>query len=290
MSENGVTTNSGPVRIDLNAVLLERLGAKRMRWIPRALIRTLERMIRQDELNRLLRVAYPLRGSDFCSEILRQLDVSYDITHSDRLPQPGSDSRVIFVSNHPLGGLDGLIITELVAKATATNDIHFVVNDLLAAVEPLSDLFLPVNKHGRQSRQAIVRLEEAFAGPSPMMMFPAGLVSRLGAEGAIADLSWQKMFVNQAMKHHRDIIPLHFIGENSRFFYKFAALRKKLGMTFNIEQVRLPAELVGARGSHFTIVVGERIPWQTLQGGNKAIETAGKIRSIVYALKPQSNE
>lgn len=275
-----------PVQIDLAAVLRQRLGEHRMRWVPRFVVGALERFIRQDDLNELLRSAWPRRGAEFCDHVLRQLEVECDIRHAERLPAPGEASRVIFVSNHPLGGLDGMIITRLVASATASPDIRFVVNDLLGAVEPLSDVFLPVNKHGRQSRRAVGRLEEAFAGSAPMMMFPAGLVSRLHPDGEIRDLQWQKMFIHQAIKHRRDIVPLHFIGENSRFFYKFAALRKKLGIAFNIEQVRLPAELVGSRGKHYTIVVGHRIPWQELRGGADAPECAEKIRNIVYALKP----
>ncbi|MCM1110132.1 MAG: 1-acyl-sn-glycerol-3-phosphate acyltransferase [Clostridium sp.] len=280
----GTAKNHPMVTIAVEGVLRQRLGQRRMRWIPGFLIRGLERFIRQERLNQLLHNSYPHRGCRFCESVLKEMNVTYDVVHPERLPEPGADSRVIFVSNHPLGGLDGLILSDMIGHACATEDIRFVVNDLLAAVEPLTDIFVPVNKHGRQGREAVSRLEQSFEGDAPVVMFPAGLVSRLGDDGTIRDLEWQKMFVNRAIKSRRDIVVLRFIGENSSFFYKFARARKTLGIGFNVEMTRLPAELVRAEGSHFRIVVGERIAWQTLRGGTEAVSQAEAIRRMVYEL------
>lgn len=279
-----IMEDSGPIKIDVRAVVRNRLG-KRSRFIPGFLLSWLERFIRQERLNELLRNSYPKRGADFCRSVLTDMRVTYDVVHPDRLPSV-DDSRVLYVSNHPLGGLDGIILTDMLSRRVDADGNRcgacFVVNDLLDYVEPLRDVFVPVNKHGRQHREAVERLERVFEGPESVVMFPAGLCSRRGADGVVADLEWQKMCVNRAVKSGRDIIPLHFIGENSPFFYKFANLRKRLGLRFNFEMLRLPAELVDSEGRNFTVVVGERISIAQFRGGSDAMEEACRLRQIVY--------
>lgn len=273
--------NDTQLRIDIDAVLRQRAPRLR-RWMPRAMVRALERFVHQDEMNRLLEATAGLRGADFCRGVLSHLGVSCSLQPGSALPA-AADSRVIFVSNHPLGGLDGMALIALLAEGMQ-RPVKAVVNDLLMAVEPLSDVFLPVNKHGRQNRADGIRLEEAFAAEGPLLMFPAGLCSRRGADGTVADLDWQKMFVNHAIRHQRDIIPLHFSGRNSNFFYNFASLRRRLGIRFNIEMTRLPAEVFLSRGKCFSVAVGDRIPWQSLRGGAGALQQAAEIRRIVYTL------
>ena len=160
----------------------------------------------------------------------------------------------------------------------------FVVNDLLNFVEPLRPIFLGVNKHGAQSRGKVSDIDEAFDGDAPIMMFPAGLVSRRGDDGRVADLKWNKMAVVKAISSRRDIIPVHFSGENSQFFYKFAHLRTRLGLRLNIEMVRLPKEVILSEGSHFTLTFGNPVPWQSLSGGKDALAEAARLRTLVYEL------
>lgn len=266
-----------PIIIDVEAVVKARLGAK-ARYVPAFIYRYLERVIRQERLNQLLVHNFPNTGAEFCRGVIADLNVGYDVVHPERLP--GSDARrVLFVSNHPLGGLDGMILADMLWSRGI--EARFVVNDLLDAVEPLRDIFVPVNKHGRQSRAAVERLDAVFQSPSPVVMFPAGMVSRRRG-GTIADLKWQKMFVNRAIKSKRDIVPLRFIGENSPFFYKFANLRESLGLKFNIEMVRLPAEVIAAEGSKFSIVVGQRISYKDFKGGADADAEAQMMRRLIY--------
>lgn len=272
------------IEINLREILRQRLGEKRMRFVPSFLVRQLENFIRQDRLNELLHIAYPLTGFEFCEKVLGEMNISYEIEHADRLPKPGPESRVVFVSNHPLGGLDGMVLAAWLCRALETPDVKFIVNDLLSAVRPMSNLFVPVNKHGKQSREAVERIEQVFESNDPVVMFPAGLVSRVSPDGTVRDLQWQKMFVNRAISSKRDVIPLHFIGNNSSFFYNFAKMRKRLGIAFNLEMLRLPAEFVGSENSCFKIVVGDRIPWQELTGGSQALRQAEELRRIVYRL------
>lgn len=271
----------GPLEINVGEVLRQRIP-RYWRFIPKRLVHWLERTVCQDELNRLLRDNFPRRDADFCRGVLDDLGVTVNFHNLDNLP-PKELTRVLFVSNHPLGGLDGMALIDFVRTYYGVAP-RFIVNDLLNAVEPLSDTFIPVNKHGAQSREAIRRLDEAFASDAPLLMFPAGLVSRRGKKGVVADLEWQKMFVAKTRQYGRDIIPLHFYGENSSFFYKFAKFRRRIGLKFNIEMIYLPREVFRSKGKTFDVVVGKPIPHASLDDMPPA-RKAQQIRQMVYALE-----
>ncbi len=169
-------TDNDAMRIDLDGVLRQRLP-RLSRFIPRFAVEWMKRTIRQDDLNRILEENAGLEGADFARGALKSLDIKVEARFEDRLPSP-AERRVLYVSNHPLGGLDGLALIDYVQRRHGGN-VYFVVNDLLSAVKPLESVFLPVNKFGRQNREAVKAVEDAFAGDDPVIMFPAGLVSRL---------------------------------------------------------------------------------------------------------------
>lgn len=271
------------LRIDIDGVLRTR-AAKLRRFMPRFVVKWLERLICQEKLNLMLEKSGHLKDADFCRAVLEYLNITRIIKGAENLPQDASGWRAIFVCNHPLGGLDGMALIDYLSKKSPTGRVRFVVNDLLMAIEPLRGVFLPVNKHGGQSRDAAEALEDAMSGDDPVIVFPAGLVSRL-QEGEIKDLDWNKMFVNKAQTYQRDVIPMHFSGCNSRFFYKFANLRKRLRIPFNLEMVLLPREVFGNENSIFEITIGERIPHDTLEGGRQGWATAQKIKETVYKLR-----
>lgn len=252
-------------------------------FIPRPFISGIESFICQKEMNRLLDATDGLHGAAFCDEVLHHLNITYSISGEENIPTEPHDSRVLFVSNHPLGGLDGITLISALSRITGQK-VKFLVNDLLMAVSPLHDTFLPINKHGSQNRNSVDSINKAFGGPQPIVIFPAGLCSRMQKNNVVADLQWQKSFVSRAIQSQRDIIPLHFDARNSNFFYNFAKIRKALRIPFNLEMLRLPAEVVKSRDKHFKITVGKRIPFQSLKGGAAAPEQARLIRDLVYNL------
>ena len=246
--------NSEPMRIDVDKVLRTRLP-RHYRYIPRFAVRWLERTICQDQLNAILLKMAGKNSVDAASAALTEMGITIDEKGLEQLPQ----GRYMFVSNHPLGGLDGLALISLIGNRYQRH-IKFLVNDLLMAVEPLRGVFLPVNKYGSQSRAAASQIEEALQSDNQFITFPAGLCSRMQPDGTIADLPWQKAAVNHAVNYQRDIVPIYFDACNSKFFYRFAKWRKKLGIKFNIELIFLPKEMIKQCGSTLHVIIGELAP------------------------------
>lgn len=250
--------------------------------MPRGLVRKLEKIIRQDDLNDILAFAHPARGSEFSRKALEYLNITVDVTGRENLPD---GRRCVFVSNHPLGGLDGIAVIALLGEKYGDENIRFLVNDMLRNVKPLDEVFLPINKYGAQARSSAKIINEVYEGDKQVAIFPAGLVSRLGKEG-IRDLEWKKNFAAKALESGRDIVPMLFVGENSRRFYSTARWRERLRIGVNLEQVLLPGELCASRGKHFRIIVGKPIPFGKLkESGRSPQELTQAIRRIVYSLK-----
>ena len=269
--------NGKLVKIDVDNVLRTRLP-KHYRYIPRFVVRWLERTICQDRLNTILEKMADKNSVDAATAALDEMGITVTASGLDKLP----DGRYMFVSNHPLGGLDGLALISFLGNRYA-HKIKFLVNDLLMAVVPLRGVFLPVNKYGHQSRAAASQIEEALKGDDQFITFPAGLCSRMQPDGTIADLPWQKAAVVHAVNYQRDIVPIYFDARNSRFFYRFANWRKRLGIKFNIELIFLPKEMLKQSGSNLRFVVGQPIPWSSFDARAPKQEAA-RLRDIVYSM------
>ncbi len=272
------------MQINVDEVLRQRLP-RHYKFIPKFIIRWVERTICQERMNELLVRLHGKKNAEFCNGLLNELNITVNVNGEERLPSR-DNRRVVIVSNHPLGGLDGIAYIDYITKLYG-GKVHFIVNDILMVLKPLHGVFLPINKHGKQSRQSFNAIEEAFAGNDPIIIFPAGLVSRRSKDGGIADLRWQKMFVNKCIEHKRDVIPMFFGGENSPFFYNFAKFRKNLGLKFNIEMVYLPREMVQSENAIYSISIGDKLPWESLKpkNGKNTQDIANDVREIVYKLK-----
>lgn len=272
-----------PMKIDVDQVLRTRLP-RHYRYIPRFAVRWLERTICQDRLNAILIKMAGKNSVDAATAALDEMDITVQATGLQNLP----DGRYMFVSNHPLGGLDGLALISLLGNRY-NHHIKFLVNDLLMAVEPLRDVFLPVNKYGSQSRTTAAQIEEALQSDNQFITFPAGLCSRMQPDGTIADLPWQKAAVVHAVNYQRDIVPVFFDAHNSKFFYRFAKWRKKLGIKFNIELIFLPKEMIKQSGSTLHAIIGEPIPWSSLDASHPKQEAA-RLRQTVINMFPKPSK
>ena len=252
--------------------------------LPRFVIEYIKRAIHQDEINRLLYKNREYTGVDFATHILQDLDVTYNV-HFTGASRPTPGGRYIFVSNHPLGGLDGMILISYIGSSMG--DVRFIVNDLLMYIKPLAPVFVPVNKYGRMRHDNTRLFQETFDSDAQVLYFPAGLCSRL-IDGEITDLEWKKTFVTKAIESRRDIVPMFFSGENSRRFYRLANLRKRLGVKFNIETFLLPDEMFRKKGTSFDLYIGEPVPYTSLTGEHSHKEWCDIIRKYSYATRNQA--
>jgi putative hemolysin len=264
--------------IDVDQVLRSK-NPSLARIVPRFVINYIKRVVHQDEINVFLTESGHLRDADLVSEFLRHFNVRYSIHGEENIPDKG---RYIFVSNHPLGGLDGVVFINELSKRYP--DIKFPVNDILTFIENLSGVFLPVNKHGSQGREAARIIEQAYASDSQILYFPAGLCSRK-RNGVIKDLEWHKSFIQKAIQHKRDIVPCYFAGRNSDFFYNLANLRKLLGIKVNIEMLYLPDEMYRQKGTELHLAFGRPVPWTFLDKTKSHSEWAEWMKNETYKLK-----
>jgi putative hemolysin len=249
------------------------------RYIPGFMINYLKRVVHQDELNDFLRLYGHLENAELIGEGLRYLNIRYNVHGKENIP---SEGRYIFVSNHPLGGLDGLVFIFELSKYYPS--IKFPVNDILTSIKSLNGIFLPVNKHGSQDRDAARRIEEAYASDCQILYFPAGLCSRK-KKGKICDLTWHKSFITKAIQHKRDIVPAFFSGRNSDFFYNLSNLRNLAGIKANIEMLYLADEMFGQKEKIIDLVFGSKIPWQTFDRSKNPADWAAWVKEKSYELQ-----
>ena len=265
--------------IDVKEVL-NRKAPKTAKRIPGFLVNYLIRTIHQDEINDFLTRRYNVDGVAFMQEFVDDFNLVLEVHGTNHIPLDGKS--YIFASNHPLGGLDGICLGALLGKYYESK-ISILVNDLLLLIPNLRSVFIPINKHGAQGKQSALKIEEAFASDRQIITFPAGLCSRK-QKGKICDLEWKKSFIQKAVEHKRDIVPIYFEGRNSNFFYRFANFRKRLGIKMNYEMLYLPDEMFKQRNNLFRIFFGAPVPWQTFDSSKKPAEWAEWVKQKVYLL------
>jgi 1-acyl-sn-glycerol-3-phosphate acyltransferase len=269
--------------LDVKSVLTSKSPALG-KALPGFVINYLKRIVHQDELNEFITLYGHLKDAEFIYASLKHFKINYSVTGTETIP---SEGRYIFVSNHPLGGLDGLVFMYELSKHFS--EIRFPVNDILTNIENLNGIFLPINKHGSQGKETAKLIDDAYASDSQILYFPAGLCSRK-KRGVIKDLVWHKSFITKSIAFKRDIVPAYFSGRNSDFFYNLANLRSFLGIKVNIEMLFLADELFKQKDKKIRLVFGEKIPWQTFDKSKTPIEWADWVKGKCYNLETMLND
>ena len=271
----------GDYTVHLERVLREKAG-KKARYIPRPLVSWLKKIIHQDEINGIIERRGEKQGVVWIEECLQELDVTIRVEGAEHLPDASDGRFCTFVSNHPLGGQDGLALGAVLGRRY-DGKVKYLVNDLLMNLHGLAPLCIPINKTGKQSRDFPRMVREGFAGDNHIIMFPAGLCSRR-TNGVIQDLPWQKTFITKSIETKRDVVPIHFGCRNSDRFYRLATICKRLGLKFNVAMLFLVDEMFKNAHKTFTVTIGEPIPWQTFDKSRTPQEWAAYVREIVYSL------
>ena len=264
--------------IDIDKILQQKMG-KKARYVPGFVASYLKRIVHQEELNEFLLRVTDKKGVDFLEECMEFLDARLDVRGQENLP---SEGLCTFVSNHPLGGQDGVALGWLLGKHY-DGKVKYLVNDLLMNLSGLAPLCIPINKTGQQSRDFPKMMEAGFRSDNHIIMFPAGLCSRR-QQGVIKDLPWKKTFVTKSVETRRWVVPIHFEGRNSDFFYNLANACKRLGIKVNLAMLYLADEMLKNRHKTFKVVIGKPIPWQTFDRSKSPAEWADYVRELVYTL------
>ena len=259
--------------------------------VPGFLIRYLERIAHIKQMNAFLRKYPDVKNHDFIRLVLdEELGCSASIDGIENIPTDGKP--LIFASNHPLGGLDGMIIAQMIHESRSSRGdsrpLKVIVNDLLMFMEPLAGLWAPVNKVGRLTKEQAQQQHALWESETDVLTFPAGICSRLqriDGKWKIQDFEWQKNFIQRAREYQRDIVPIYFEGRNSKFFYTLAYIRKLLHIKLNIEMLYLVDEMYGAHGKHFKVHVLPPISYTSLDTSKSPKEWAAYIKQIVYNQK-----
>ena len=266
--------------IDINKVLKDKMGAK-AKFVPRPLVSWLKRIIHQDWVNVFLWDNRDKVGTEWLEAVLKYLDVTIEVEGKENLPDPNDGKLYTFVSNHPLGGADGVALGAVIGKHY--NDrFRYLVNDLLMNLPGLAPLCIPINKTGHQGRNFPAMVEAGFQSDSHILMFPAGLCSRK-KNGVVCDIPWTKTFITKSVECHRDVVPIHFSGENSKFFYRLANFSDKC-LPFNVAMLFLVDEMYKNRHKTFKVTIGNPIPWETFDKTKKPVEWAQFVKEQVYKL------
>ncbi len=273
MSEN----NDIPL-INVRQVFFDK-NPKMARWIPGFMFRFFEKLIHQEDMNRIIVNTRGKEGVDFASACFDEIGVKITSKNNHFLPKTG---RVILAANHPLGGLDGM--GYIIEAHKVRPDVKFLVNDILMNVKPLQSVFMGVNKLGANAKRSLIAVERLFASDQAVLIFPAGMVSRK-QNGKIFDLTWHKGYITKSVKYQTDIIPAFIEGQNSKRFYNIAKFRKMLGIKLNIEMLLLPSEMFHQKGKTITVHFGKPIPAYLIKNIGEHHRIANAMRHFVYLLK-----
>ena len=267
--------------VDINAILKSKMG-KKARWIPRPVIWWLKRIVHEDQVNEHLWNTSDLKGTPWLKATLDYLKVNIKVNGMENLPSKDDPRRYTFVSNHPLGGIDGVAIGWVIGQHYDGN-FRYLVNDLLMNLPGLAPLCIPINTTTKKSRSFPQIVEAGFLGDTHILMFPAGLCSRKH-NGIIRDLEWKKTFISKSIETHRDVVPIHIEGRNSNFFYRLSNISDRYIKKVNIAMLFLADEMFKNTGKTFTITIGKPIPWQTFNRDKTPKEWAQFVQDEVYKL------
>ena len=213
------------------------------------------KVLRISALNRIYNNNKSKSDLDFLNGVLDDCNIQFEIPEEDlkRIPK---DGPFITVSNHPLGGVDGILLLKLLLEKRT--DYKIIANFLLHRIEPLKPYVMPVNpfetrKDAKSSvagiKSALLHLKEG----KPLGIFPAGEVSTYKDGKLKVDKPWEEGAVRLIKKANVPVIPIYFHAKNSRFFYFLSKISDTL------RTAKLPSELISQEGKVIKVRIGKPI-------------------------------
>lgn len=264
--------------IDVKKLIASK-NEKLLGWLPGFVVRWVERIIHQKEVNIFMEKYGDSNADEFAAAVMGEFNLTLNLKGQEHIPS--MSSSCIFASNHPLGGLDAIAIIHLFKEIRP--DIKFIVNDLLLNLVTLREKFVGVNKVGKNAVASLQQVEEQFASNNATFLFPSGLVSRK-TKGKIRDLDWKKTFITKSKKYKKPVVPVFINGRLTNRFYRLANVRKFFGIKLNIEMFYLVDELYRQKNVTIDITIGKPIHPESFTKSQSDKKWAQWVKEEVYKL------
>jgi len=236
-----------------------------------------------DKVNRAYDKLGAWSGSEFTTRLLKDIGVSYVVGNPERLGDLPAGA-FITISNHPYGGLDGIMTIDMMARIRP--DYKFIVNKLLSLIKTLEENFIPVVPKGDKqttikatSIKGIREAIEHLGAGHPLGFFPSGAVSDFSLRDMkVRDRPWQESILHLIHSVKVPVLPIRFFDMNSAFFY-FLGL-----INWRVRVLRLPSEMFNKRGSQQRIGIGELISVEEQSRFPDPLSLGESLRKKVYEM------
>jgi len=246
------------------------------KYFSKPLIGLLRKLLHEKEFVDFAAKNPDISGFDFIDKALEYFNFSYQVTAEEieRIPTEG---RVVLVSNHPIGSLDGLAFLQMVRKVRP--DVKIVANQILGKLGPLAPTLLTVdNMGGNTAKIQLKAIKKHLGQEGAVIVFPSGVVSRWGREG-IKDEAWRSGFIKFSKATRSPILPVYIEGRNSTFFYVLSIIARKISTLW------LVPEMFKQRGKSIHFHIGKIIPCKGYEGLElNSSELLERFKSEVYGI------
>ncbi len=231
-------------------------------------------------LNKFYKNNKHLQGVDFLDKILDEFQIKFEIPEEDlkRLPKDGA---YITISNHPLGGIDGILLLKLMLEQR--QDFKIIANFLLHRIEPMKPYIMPVNpfEDRKDAKSSIIGFKNAILhlrGGSPLGIFPAGEVSTYRDGKLMVDRPWEDAAMKLVQKAKVPVVPIYFHAKNSKLFYQLS----KISDTFRT--AKLPSEVLTQKRRIIKVRIGKPISVDDQKEHTSLEEFSEFLRRKTYML------
>ncbi|MBD8018710.1 lysophospholipid acyltransferase family protein [Kaistella pullorum] len=262
--------------------LIAAAGLNRLGFLKNPVASAIMRLTKISEVNKLYDILKDKKGKDFFDAFVRERGLKYIVFEEDleKIPKTGP---FILVSNHPLGAIDGILMTKVLTEIRP--DFKVMGNFLLEKIKPMEPYVIPVNpfesrKEVRSSAAGMRETLKHLQNGGCVGIFPAGEVSNKNNDfNEIHDRAWEKPALKLIKAAKVPVVPMYFHAKNSRLFYQLAKLHPEL------QTLMLPAEMMHKREKPIRIRVGKPVPTRALEDHDTIEEMGEFLQNKIYMLK-----
>ncbi len=238
-------------------------------------------VLRFNKLNKIYEQIADKEGIEFIDELIEILEINFEFDKAElkKIPKTGP---IILVSNHPFGGLDGILLIKILSMVR--EDVKVMANFLLKKIDPISQFFLDANPvNGRKEvtpgfgemKQAMKHLK----GDGALCIFPAGEVACYNEFNKVTDRQWQYPLLKLIKRSKVPVVPVHFCGKNSRLFHFFGRIHP------NLQSVKLPSEFLNKKNKAVKVRIGSAISVKEQESFPEVYQFGRYLRAKTYSLE-----